>query len=62
MPQSDLPIPDYDQLPITEVRHRIRSLDEPQLRVQHLEHRDAVAVGGLVIEQRAQLRFVERPD
>jgi hypothetical protein len=32
MPQSDLPIPDYDQLPITEVRHRIRSLDEPQLR------------------------------
>jgi hypothetical protein len=28
----DLPIPDYDQLPITELRHRIRALDEPQLR------------------------------
>ena len=32
MPQSDIPIPDYDQLPLTDVRHRIRSLDEPQLR------------------------------
>jgi hypothetical protein len=32
MPQSDLPIPDYDQLPLTDLRHRIRALDEPQLR------------------------------
>jgi len=28
----ELPIPDYDQLPLTELRHRIRSLDEGQLR------------------------------
>jgi hypothetical protein len=28
----DLPIPDYDQLPLTEIRHRIRALDEPALR------------------------------
>jgi hypothetical protein len=28
----DLPIPDYDQLPLTDLRHRIRALDEPQLR------------------------------
>ena len=33
MAQSDdLPIADYDQLPLTELRHRIRALDEPQLR------------------------------
>jgi hypothetical protein len=28
----ELPLPDYDQLPLTELRHRIRMLDEPQLR------------------------------
>ncbi|MFG1934120.1 hypothetical protein ACGFK1_26290 [Mycobacterium sp. NPDC048908] len=28
----DLPLRDYDQLPLTELRHRIRSLDEEQLR------------------------------
>jgi hypothetical protein len=28
----ELPIPDYDQLPITELRHRIRSLEEGPLR------------------------------
>lgn len=33
MAQSDdLPITDYDQLPLTELRHRIRGLDEPALR------------------------------
>lgn len=32
MADNDLPIADYDQLPITELRHRIRALDEPQLR------------------------------
>ncbi|AMO63665.1 Uncharacterised protein [Mycolicibacterium phlei] len=32
MAQSDLPIPDYDQQPLTELRHRIRGLDESQLR------------------------------
>jgi len=28
----ELPIPDYDQLPITELRHRIRTLEEGPLR------------------------------
>uniref|UniRef100_A0A5Q5BDY5 Uncharacterized protein n=2 Tax=unclassified Mycobacterium TaxID=2642494 RepID=A0A5Q5BDY5_MYCSS len=30
--------------------------------VEHLEHRDAVAVLGLVVEQQPQMGFVERPD
>ena len=29
----DLPLPDYDQLPLTELRHRIRMLEEGQLRM-----------------------------
>lgn len=29
---DELPLPDYDQLPLTELRHRIRALDEGQLR------------------------------
>ncbi len=29
---DELPIPDYDQLPLTELRHRIRSLDDGQLK------------------------------
>ena len=29
---DELPLTDYDQLPLTELRHRIRSLDERQLR------------------------------
>ena len=36
----DLPLPDYDQLPLTELRHRIRSLDEGQLRGL-FEHEEA---------------------
>jgi hypothetical protein len=28
----ELPLPDYDQLPLGELRHRIRALDEPALR------------------------------
>ncbi|RAV18425.1 hypothetical protein DQP55_01700 [Mycolicibacterium sp. GF69] len=30
--------------------------------VQHLEHRDAVAVRGLMVEHRPQRRLVESPD
>ena len=29
---DELPIPDYDQLPLTELRHRVRSLDASQLK------------------------------
>jgi hypothetical protein len=33
MAQSDeLPIPDYDQLPLNDLRHRIRALEEGPLR------------------------------
>jgi hypothetical protein len=31
--QEQLPLADYDQLPLSDLRHRIRSLDEPQLRL-----------------------------
>ncbi|MGV0790823.1 hypothetical protein [Mycolicibacterium sp. XJ1819] len=40
MSHSDLPIPDYDQLPLTDLRHRIRSLDEAQLQ-RVFEHETA---------------------
>lgn len=29
---ADLPIPDYDQLSLNDLRHRIRALDEERLR------------------------------
>lgn len=47
MTQSDLPIPDYDQLPLTDLRHRIRALDEPQLRLlfdHETEHGNRIPV------------------
>ena len=47
MAHSDLPIADYDQLPITELRHRIRALDEPQLRAvfeHETEHGNRIPV------------------
>lgn len=43
----DLPLTDYDQLPITELRHRIRALDEPQLRTlfeHETEHGNRIPV------------------
>ena len=40
MAPSDLPVPDFDQLPLTELRHRIRSLDEQRLRTL-LDHERA---------------------
>lgn len=47
MAHSDLPIADFDQLPITELRHRIRALDEPQLRAvfeHETEHGNRIPV------------------
>ena len=35
--RDDLPIPDYDQLPLTELRHRVRSLDDGQLKTLRYE-------------------------
>jgi hypothetical protein len=37
---DELPLTDYDQLPLNELRHRIRGLDEGQLRGL-LEHEEA---------------------
>jgi hypothetical protein len=37
---EELPLPDYDQLPLNELRHRIRSLDEQQMRLL-FEHEEA---------------------
>jgi hypothetical protein len=37
---DQLPIPDYDQLPLAELQHAIRSLDEVQLR-KLIEHERA---------------------
>ncbi|ULE34561.1 hypothetical protein [Mycobacterium sp. IDR2000157661] len=47
MADNDLPIADYDQLPITELRHRIRALDEGQLRAvfeHETEHGNRIPV------------------
>lgn len=44
---NDLPIVDYDQLPITELRHRIRALDELALRAvfeHETEHGNRIPV------------------
>jgi hypothetical protein len=37
---EELPLTDYDQLPLNELRHRIRSLDEGQLQML-FEHEEA---------------------
>jgi hypothetical protein len=37
---DELPIPDYDQLPLTELRHRVRALDDGQLKTL-FEHETA---------------------
>jgi hypothetical protein len=37
---EELPLPDYDQLPLNELRHRIRTLDEARLRTL-FEHEEA---------------------
>jgi hypothetical protein len=43
----ELPLPDYDQLPLNEVRHRIRTLEEGQLRTlfeHETEHGNRIPV------------------
>jgi hypothetical protein len=37
---EELPLPDYDQLPLNELRHRIRGLEEGPLRLL-FEHEEA---------------------
>jgi hypothetical protein len=44
---DELPIPDYDQLPLTELRHRIRGLEERPLRAlfdHETEHGNRIPV------------------
>ena len=44
---DELPIPDYDQLPLTELRHRIRGLEEGALRAlfdHETEHGNRIPV------------------
>jgi hypothetical protein len=44
---DQLPLPDYDQLPVTELRHRIRALDEGQLQTlfdHEAEHGNRIPV------------------
>jgi len=54
--RTDLPLPDYDHLPIGSLGHRIRSLDEGQLETllrYEREHGDRLAVVQ-VLEARLQ--------
>jgi hypothetical protein len=43
----ELPLPDYDQMPLNEIRHRIRMLEEDQLRTlfeHEAEHGNRIPV------------------
>jgi hypothetical protein len=43
----ELPLPDYDQMPLNEIRHRIRMLEEGQLRTlfeHEAEHGNRIPV------------------
>ncbi|KUI24926.1 hypothetical protein AU196_06390 [Mycobacterium sp. IS-1742] len=45
--RDELPLKDYDQLALPDLRHRIRSLDEPQLRTlfdHETEHGNRIPV------------------
>jgi hypothetical protein len=60
----ELPIPDYDQLPITEIRHRIRMLDEDQLRgvFEHeTEHGNRIPVLELIHARLRELTHGAEP-
>jgi hypothetical protein len=64
MPAHDLPLPDYDQLPLGDLRHRIRSLGETELRtlVDHERaHGDRVPVRQLLEARLGELRDGAEP-
>lgn len=55
---NDLPIPDYDQLPLGDLRHRIRSLTREELArvLEHeREHGDRVPVVEVLTARLAEL-------
>jgi hypothetical protein len=64
MTMTELPLPDYDQTPLGALRHRIRSLDEPQLTtlIDHeREHGARVPVLQLLDARLDQLRHGAEP-
>ncbi|GHF65738.1 hypothetical protein FHX82_006075 [Amycolatopsis bartoniae] len=64
MPAEELPLPDYDQIPLGSLRHRIRSLTEPQLRtvVEHeCAHGNRVAVLEVLRARLAELEAGAQP-
>jgi hypothetical protein len=64
MTQDDLPLADYDQLPLGDLRHRIRSLDEGSLRtlVEHERaHGDRAPVLQLLTARLEQLENGAEP-
>jgi hypothetical protein len=64
MSDSELPLPDYDQTPLGALQHRIRSLDETQLRtlVEHERaHGDRVPVLQVLEARLDQLRDGAEP-
>ncbi|GAA4657711.1 MULTISPECIES: hypothetical protein [Amycolatopsis] len=61
---ADLPLADYDQIPLGNLRHRIRSLTEPQLRavVEHeCAHGNRVAVLEVLRARLAELESGAQP-
>jgi hypothetical protein len=61
---QDLPLPDYDQLPLGDLRHRVRSLDETRLRtlIDHEStHGDRVPVLEVLRARLAELENGAEP-
>jgi hypothetical protein len=64
MDEDQLPIPDYDQLPLGELRHRIRSLTEPELEAvfaHEQEHGNRMPVMEVIASRLEQLQDGARP-
>ncbi|MGV0656560.1 hypothetical protein ABQE48_22130 [Mycolicibacterium thermoresistibile] len=63
-PGDELPIPEYDQLSLNDVRHRIRSLDENQLQRifdHETEHGNRIPVLEVVHARLRDLRHGAEP-
>jgi hypothetical protein len=64
MANEELPLPDYDQIPLGSLRHRIRSLNESQLRavVEHeCAHANRVGVLEVLRARLAELEHGAQP-
>jgi hypothetical protein len=62
--RDELPLPDYDHLPTGSLLHRIRSLDEPRLRVlqaYETEHGNRTPVLEVIEARLGQLAAGGRP-